>query len=147
MSSQWDECRILSMSLLVLKIIRKQVLMLIYHHVFPVLLLVQSGKWQSSLSLWLYPFFALDTSYLVTCSRAFHTYIYKKPLFIRDESQSLQPVWSHFLFPAFFSGRFLRVASVEIDLVGFIYPIQTRWSSQGTLPSVFSLVMHEYARG
>ena len=76
-----------------------------------------------------------------------YMYIYKKPLFIRDESQSLQPVWSHFLFPAFFSGRFLRVASVEIDLVGFIYPIQTRWSSQGTLPSVFSLVMHEYARG
>ena len=50
-------------------------------------------------------------------------------------------------FPRFEAAVFLRVASVSIDLVGFTFTIQTRGSSQGTLPSVFSLVMHEYARG
>ena len=129
-----------------LKLIRKPVLMLINHHVFPVLLLVQSGKRKSSVSLWLYPFFALDICYLLSC--ALLTNIYKiQPLFIRDKSQSLQLLWSHFLFPAFCSGRFLRAVSVSIDLVGFICPIQTKWSSQGTLPSVFLLVMHDYTRG
>ena len=119
-----------------LKTIWKPVLMLINHYVFPVLLLVQSGKWKSSIFLWLYPFFALDTCYMF--SRALLTYIYIQRFLyaMKVKAYSLCGLTSY--FPAFFSGRFLRVASVEVDLVGFIFPSQTRWSSQGTLPSVFS---------
>ena len=129
-----------------LKIIRKPALMLINHHLFPVLLYWSSQENGNQVSPYDYTLCSRLT--LVTCfPELYTTYTYIQPLFKHNESQSLQPVWSHFLFPAFCSGRFLRVASVSIDLVGFIFAIQTRGSSQGTLPSVFSLVMHEYARG
>ena len=129
-----------------LKIIRKPVLMLINHA--PSVSSTATGpvrKKEIKCVLMIIPFFR--AWHLLLAFLRF-TYIHiQNTTFIRDESPSLQLVCSHYLFPAFWSGHFLLVTSVEIDLVGFIFPIQTSGSSQGTLPSFFSLVMYEYARG
>ena len=90
-----------------LKIIRKPALMLINHHLFPVLLLVQSGKWKSSVSLWLYPLLALDTCYMF--SRALH-YIHIHTTLILTQWKSkltacvVSLLVSHVLQRPFFAG-------------------------------------------